>query len=584
MSEADSQDTESIGDCDTAPPQPTQDYHEEDYTFPEGKVVKAIRHEFIRAELLQRAEAAYTWTHPQPKGAGPDNRTAPCSFPPDQLDWGWTRQFYPKINFVLEKKGYKHPPYDVAHWYHNGRLVLDLSGKPMRKFHHLPDTCSSKLHGGHIEALMRFDDRTFYTDIRGRMPPRVTYKKKGEIYTKQIKGTNALSAAAKVYREKAGCISWCERAGSDLFKNWILANLPTHLRARNTTQGWRDLTKAEIATIKEPTIGSRPNQARNRSNSEEARQKREENIKKRRTQAARHKASAKEARQDEVQEEYESNSDFDEDDESSEDDIEAGETFEDEETDDEAVTPAGPNYATLDPTDARFIVPTTREELTAICEALSLTIEHFKIILPGFFPLLHIPHSRRSYAHEVTWLRTQIDRINAKSHPGNHVRPYLIHLTYWTDGIANWRSATFFNGRGSYRINENGSIGPRILEIDPQLPEHDTDDTQDETSPSVGEITSDGPVAGDHQVDARDNRLDTGTNLDSTGVFEDSEIVIESSSDGGELLYGPVGALDFDGNADQENELAGSTRRVSMRLEAAEREAGAEQSNIIEEA
>lgn len=60
--------------------------NEEDYTLPDGSVVKAIRHVHLRTELLKAAEARCHWTHPQPHGDAPDDRTAPVAFPADQLD------------------------------------------------------------------------------------------------------------------------------------------------------------------------------------------------------------------------------------------------------------------------------------------------------------------------------------------------------------------------------------------------------------------------------------------------------------------------------------------------------------------
>ncbi|KAL8644416.1 MAG: hypothetical protein Q9226_007775 [Calogaya cf. arnoldii] len=150
---------------DTTPSQDPHIEHEEDYTFPSGRVNKAIRHEFLRAELLQRAEAICKWTHPQPHGEGLDDRTAPVEWPADQ----------------------------------------------------------------------------------------------------KMKGTNALSAAAKVFRETTGMLSWSSRAGSETFNDYILANLPAELKARNTTRGWRNISKAEIVTIREPAIGSRPENSRKRS-------------------------------------------------------------------------------------------------------------------------------------------------------------------------------------------------------------------------------------------------------------------------------------------------------------------------------
>ena len=55
------------------------------------------------------------------------------------------------------------------------------------------------------------------------------------------KGTNALSAAARTFRETTGMLSWSRRAGSEVFNNYILANLPADLKKRNTTRGWRDI-------------------------------------------------------------------------------------------------------------------------------------------------------------------------------------------------------------------------------------------------------------------------------------------------------------------------------------------------------
>lgn len=97
----------------TQQPRDSPAQHEKDYTFPDGSMVKAIRHEHIRAELLHQAEATHSWKHPQPHGAAPDDRNAPCAEPPDQLDYGWTQHHYPAINFILKKRGYIQPEYEV---------------------------------------------------------------------------------------------------------------------------------------------------------------------------------------------------------------------------------------------------------------------------------------------------------------------------------------------------------------------------------------------------------------------------------------------------------------------------------------
>lgn len=85
MSDIDKEDSDSMQEHDTTLSEDSQNENE-DYTLPDGAIVKAIRHEHIRAELLQAAEASYMWTHPQPQGEAPDDRTAPVAFPADQLD------------------------------------------------------------------------------------------------------------------------------------------------------------------------------------------------------------------------------------------------------------------------------------------------------------------------------------------------------------------------------------------------------------------------------------------------------------------------------------------------------------------
>lgn len=86
MSDIDKEDSDSLQEHDTTISEGSQIENEEDYILPDGAVIKANRHEHIRAELLQAAEASYDWTHPQPQGEAPDDRTAPVAFPADQLD------------------------------------------------------------------------------------------------------------------------------------------------------------------------------------------------------------------------------------------------------------------------------------------------------------------------------------------------------------------------------------------------------------------------------------------------------------------------------------------------------------------
>ncbi|CAO1603879.1 hypothetical protein XANCAGTX0491_007455 [Xanthoria calcicola] len=514
--------------------------NEEDYTLPDGSVVKAIRHVHLRTELLKAAEARCHWTHPQPHGDAPDDRTAPVAFPADQLDWGWTRQLYPPINFVLEKGDYKHPHYKVQDWYHKGRLVLDLDGKRMRDFHHLPVVCSTHIPGGHIEALMRVDDRTTYADIRGRMPPTTISKSKGIAKDKPQKGTNALSAAARTFRETTGMLSWSRRAGSEVFNNYILANLPADLKKRNTTRGWRDISKAEIATIREPGIGTRPRQARKRSSSREARELREKNIRKRKAAAS---AERKRTAENERSDDDLTISDPDGPDE--------GDISKIDEPVDEA-TAESDNTSTEAP-DIRSKMPSSTEEVVAIRKAVWGTIDQARDLLleftPEFTPVLYEPHS---YVWQMENIQKQFAKQWELLRPGQGKAPALIHLTSWSGGIQDWRSARFWDGFAQYLLKEDGTIGSRYY------PE------------SIPEEASDEDLVGKYLVDAGTSRIDarrrvSGETSDhpvAPPIFDDGDITVDQGSHDGEMRYGPGGLLDWGGVANQENEQRGRTREV----------------------
>lgn len=83
------------------------------------------------------------------------------SFHPDQKTWLIEdRQLRPKILFRFERLELEDPTYVVPDWYHNGKLVLEFpSNRPIRRFRNIPDTCSSELEGGIMEAIEREDSR-----------------------------------------------------------------------------------------------------------------------------------------------------------------------------------------------------------------------------------------------------------------------------------------------------------------------------------------------------------------------------------------------------------------------------------------
>ncbi|KAL8926718.1 MAG: hypothetical protein Q9208_002792 [Pyrenodesmia sp. 3 TL-2023] len=231
--------------CKTA--NPLANKHEELYRWPNGKYERAIRHEHIRSQLLHEAEKIGSWTHHQPHGAAANDRTAPVAYPPDQLTWGFgSRDQYPAINFVLERKDYTHPNYEVTAWRYNGYLVLDLSRKPIRNFRHLPYTISSRIPGGHIEALMRFDDRVDYADIRARMPPTIIVSQNGKAVEKPLKHVRTLSAVTQRYRQSAGCPSWYDEPEGEALNNYVKSILPSECIAENSTRGFRNLAQHEV--------------------------------------------------------------------------------------------------------------------------------------------------------------------------------------------------------------------------------------------------------------------------------------------------------------------------------------------------
>lgn len=69
------------------------------------------------------------------------------------------RAHRPAILYQWKKAGHVNPTYVVPDWYHKGMIVLDAQNHPVRKFRNIPDTCSSMLEGGIMEAVKREDGR-----------------------------------------------------------------------------------------------------------------------------------------------------------------------------------------------------------------------------------------------------------------------------------------------------------------------------------------------------------------------------------------------------------------------------------------
>ncbi|KAL8667703.1 MAG: hypothetical protein Q9202_000558 [Teloschistes flavicans] len=459
--------------------QASLEWHVELYTWDKGPKKgtqeRAVRHEQIRAELLDAAlSTGLEWTHPQPEGEGQLDVTAPWPEPRDQRDWGFDdRAHYPPIIFQLEKYPGQDPDYEVTTWYHRGLLVLDMEGRPMRKLPHLPDIISSRIPGGHIEALLRTHSATEYQDIRGRMPTLV-WNRLGMRVPLQSKG--ALTKLASVFRETAGCLNWTNRRGSGNLNQYVLENLPPHLRAMNTTRGWRNLTDADRAIIRNSGIGSRPENSRHASGSAEAKKKRAQYLEKQITAAA--EALARPRPQEDM-------GDY---------------VYEDEQ-----------RY--LDSRNAR---PSDLEE-EVLRQALVPTIEHLQAIVgEDFEPMLY---AFLPYNQQLRALQVQLDDRYRELNGDAARAPTLVHLTRWGGGILNWRTARFWdaNATSLYLVGENGSIGPRIREDDPEYVQWSNeaaqraereDSDEDEVLSRTDDEPADGlPRSGAYLVDSEGNPI-----------------------------------------------------------------------------
>lgn len=203
--------------------------------------------------------------------------------------------------------------------------------------------------------------------------------------------------------------------------------------------------------------------------------------------------------------------------------------------------------------DIRSKMPSSTEEVVAIREAVWGTIDQARDLLleftPEFTPVLYEPHS---YVWQMENIQKQFAKQWEILRPGQGKAPALIHLTSWSGGIQDWRSARFWDGFAQYLLKEDGTIGSRYS------PESRPEEASDEDF--VGKYPVD---AGGSRIEAR--RRVSGETPDHTAappIFDDGDITADQGSHDGEMRYGPGGLLDWGGVADQENEQAGRTGEV----------------------
>lgn len=106
----------------------------------------------------------------------------------------------------------------------------------------MPLTVSSSIEGGRIENIQRVDSRIAIEDFQDRMPSMVSGK--------PVQGRSAFTNRTMRYRLENGLASWQPRDGSLVIKNIMLRHLTRQQLIHNTTKGYRGLTDAEKAEIR----------------------------------------------------------------------------------------------------------------------------------------------------------------------------------------------------------------------------------------------------------------------------------------------------------------------------------------------
>ena len=188
--------------------------------------------------------------------------TIRCSGPSHPLTFrrGGSREHRPKILFqilfdetkprtAIDKKAEKAPV-----WYQGNRIVLDGDNHPVRQYTEIPAVCSSEMEGWLMVAIRRLNPSITTQDLRARMPHFRTLKSNGEGERKQW-SLQAHSMRQTRFQFKAGCLALEPRAGSDTIKKYLMDLLPAHCKARNSTEGFRDLTDTEVEAMKSANKG-----------------------------------------------------------------------------------------------------------------------------------------------------------------------------------------------------------------------------------------------------------------------------------------------------------------------------------------
>jgi hypothetical protein len=156
-----------------------------------------------------------------------------------------------QLLFRFEQQDYPVPDYKVEHWINEGRVVLDIDKIPIKKYHNIPLTLSSKMEAYLMEMIIRMDLRITQRDLRARMPHTVQTAN-GAIPLFRL---NALGMRMKRFRLENACPPWNERDGNCMLKAFVMSLLSEESLKRNSTREFNGLTKLQQEIIIQDSRG-----------------------------------------------------------------------------------------------------------------------------------------------------------------------------------------------------------------------------------------------------------------------------------------------------------------------------------------
>lgn len=276
-----------------------------------------------------------------------------------------------------------------------------------------------------MEAIERMDNRITHRTFLQRMPITIQAMSKGKAVAKDRPKTNVLAARMSRFRQQAGCLAWNDKVVSDIMLGFLEEHLPEHLKHANTTRGFRDLEKYEIAGLQVQNVGKYANRSRHKI--PVIRENYVQGVKDRYYQlrAAHEEALASAADAESV---------HTEDAHGESDSLDAARFL-------DYHAPARHfQFNILDEEDCRNHRPETEQEQADIQHALEATYEDYQS-LTGVLPQLERPSE--SYAMQWQYIQDQCDRFHIR---GEYNRtPLLLAVAKWIGGTGNWRSSPYIH-------------------------------------------------------------------------------------------------------------------------------------------